>query len=991
MLLHFEGCLFESNSAKYGPAAGTGDGGALSLLITPSTKAVGGAGADAGAMPPAVCSFLATALVNNSAGAMGGAIEATFPPDTPANLRFTGDSCTGYVCTSPLVSSANTPPDVFAYDTARLWHRSVELQLVDMAFDGNSAGTDGGALAVTNGATAMANVTMAANSAGKLGGALFLSGTASLNASATAWLGNIVDELGVTSSAYGQHIYADAGAGSWNFSGGTSFAHADTSATGLSAAKTDGVHGLYQESVVVTCPAGAEVTEQDQWVTTFTASSPEWGLSQGQIITTTTGAYYNSTVNPDGSKTCNGVPVPGNDFCQLPSNVTTQNRTMCEAEYFSNFMCGNPPPVNPPMSYEAVSLGCRQCDRSEAALPAAAGQGPRQAGSASTLSSKCERCPEEWRQSGAAECDTGLVAQARGWWRPEGDGTVTKDTQFWQCFSHETACVGSKAAVAGPPAFAAQCREGHTGPVCALCKHGYAMSLRRCEKCTGDAMASAAIAAALFATLIGGCWLLYRWRLQLGIKKKFITTAKIVLGFYSLLVLVTETFSIVFPAGFHAILVVLQAVFSSIGDLSTFSCALPVSAYGQLMIWCGLLFLVLGGIGVSFQRAVREACLPSKAADDICDEPVVSSSNGTVAAAVALLSTEYNGYAFNAALVFYPFVSRAAIAVFKCREVDGMLYLEIDYNLQCEDEQWYWAAAGSTVVCLAFVFGLPLYVANGVWSGDGAISFYTEGYRAGGGRLALGWEVLEMVRKFLLTSAVLFLDQGSVRQVASALVVSVLFLVLHVRVLPFEDSTDNWLQGVALVALCIVYFAGLIIKTLPATASASSFDSLLQLSSVAVVLIVLTVPAFRKVKSWCRGVPSGRRLRLQDGGDSTDTRNNAGLFSALLSTESDVCSDQGGYALMMDDGTGIDTLEDTQAQLRREQEDHAATQAQFRREQEDHAATQAQLRREQKDHAATQAQLRELEGRAEMGLPEEAEAQCDKAKQVDASASAVPE
>jgi hypothetical protein len=36
--------------------------------------------------------------------------------------------------------------------------------------------------------------------------------------------------------------------------------------------------------------------------------------------------------------------------------------------------------------------------------------------------------------------------------------------------------------------------------------------------------------------------------------------------------------------------------------------------------------------------------------------------------------------------------------------------------------------------------------------------------------------------------------------------------VLHVRVLPFAENLDNWLQGVALTALCIIYFCGLVIK-----------------------------------------------------------------------------------------------------------------------------------------------------------------------------------
>ena len=69
-----------------------------------------------------------------------------------------------------------------------------------------------------------------------------------------------------------------------------------------------------------------------------------------------------------------------------------------------------------------------------------------------------------------------------------------------------------------------------------------------------------------------------------------------------------------------------------------------------------------------------------------------------------------------------------------------------------------------------------------------------------------------MVRKFILTSAVIFFNEGSSLQVATAVLVSIFFLVLHVCYLPFADTSDNWLQGVALVGLVLVYFIGLLIK-----------------------------------------------------------------------------------------------------------------------------------------------------------------------------------
>jgi hypothetical protein len=108
--------------------------------------------------------------------------------------------------------------------------------------------------------------------------------------------------------------------------------------------------------------------------------------------------------------------------------------------------------------------------------------------------------------------------------------------------------------------------------------------------------------------------------------------------------------------------------------------------------------------------------------------------------------------------------------------------------------------------------------------------------------------VIEMVRKFILTSAVIFFNEGSSMQVATAVLVSMFFLVLHVCYLPFADSSDNWLQGLALVALVLVYFIGLLIKVQPQKNNVDSLDALLQAVSAVVAIIGIAVPFYQMVK-----------------------------------------------------------------------------------------------------------------------------------------------
>jgi hypothetical protein len=482
------------------------------------------------------------------------------------------------------------------------------------------------------------------------------------------------------------------------------------------------------------------------------------------------------------------------------------------------------------------------------------------------------------------------------------------------------------------------------------------MRLSRCVECTGNAAASASIAATFFATVVGCGYLMFRWRLQLGIKRSFVTTAKIVVGFYSLLALVTDTFAIVYPAGFNAILAALQAAFSSIGDLSTLACALPINAYVQLLCWCCLLLALLAGICLRYLYVVGRV-----QTDDAAS--TANDDNDTTTPQRVAHRTKYTSYAFNTALIFYPFLSRASVAIFKCREVAGSLYLEVDYTIQCRDVTWYWAAAGSTVIGLVYVLGLPMYVAREVRRGSSTTHVYTEGYRTDHGRLALGWEVLEMLRKFLLTSAVIFLHQGTVSQVAVALVVSVCFLVLHVRILPFAANADNWLQGVALVALCIVYFVGLIMKALAYSDAGSPFDELLQVSSIAIFVLALAIPSCLRVKFWYRGLQKSRLL-LQDAGVSDGPGSmrdpwSSGLSNTLLSSEDFHPSEEGGrevYELARDDDD-VHTPQQLRAELRamtarfhREEENCKRAQEQFQHEQE-------KRQREQEEHQRVAVQL----------------------------------
>jgi hypothetical protein len=238
--------------------------------------------------------------------------------------------------------------------------------------------------------------------------------------------------------------------------------------------------------------------------------------------------------------------------------------------------------------------------------------------------------------------------------------------------------------------------------------------------------------------------LAYRYRRRLGLVN-YMSSVKIVVTFYSLLAVAGQTFAIAWPAGFRSVLEVVQVAFASIADTSALACVVPIDWFGKVCIWCGVLVVVVGGIWLRYvctARDLRTSVQQTSSVGGGGAEVMTSHDHSTddSTAAAAELRSRYSGLAFNAALLLYPFLSPAAVAVFDCLEVDGVSYLEADYSIRC-DGAWYLAAVGSAVICVFYVFGLPVYCGYAVWRRDQAVSFLAAGYRTDRGRIVLGWEV----------------------------------------------------------------------------------------------------------------------------------------------------------------------------------------------------------------------------------------------------------
>eukprot|EP00793_Prasinoderma_coloniale_P002951 PRCOL_00006417-RA len=74
------------------------------------------------------------------------------------------------------------------------------------------------------------------------------------------------------------------------------------------------------------------------------------------------------------------------------------------------------------------------------------------------------------------------------------------------------------------------------------------------------------------------------------------------------------------------------------------------------------------------------------------------------------------------------------------------------------------------------------------------------------------WELVELLRKLVLTGALVFVDAGGSGQVAVGLLVACFFLVSNLALRPYADAAVDRSAQAALVEIALILFAGLLVK-----------------------------------------------------------------------------------------------------------------------------------------------------------------------------------
>ena len=150
-------------------------------------------------------------------------------------------------------------------------------------------------------------------------------------------------------------------------------------------------------------------------------------------------------------------------------------------------------------------------------------------------------------------------------------------------------------------------------------------------------------------------------------------------------------------------------------------------------------------------------------------------------------------------------------------------FLKADLSVKCQDDQFK-RFTGFSYLLTVYPVAFPLVTFLALWkcltkSKKGnrrkevdpltrGLRFFYENYS----KSCWFWEIVELARKVLLTSALLLTDAQSRTYIGSAAIVSGLYTVLFTCYKPITDPSEHWLQLMSLMASSVNFTVGMLLK-----------------------------------------------------------------------------------------------------------------------------------------------------------------------------------
>ena len=164
----------------------------------------------------------------------------------------------------------------------------------------------------------------------------------------------------------------------------------------------------------------------------------------------------------------------------------------------------------------------------------------------------------------------------------------------------------------------------------------------------------------------------------------------------------------------------------------------------------------------------------------------------------------------------HPVITKSAVKLLACRRVAGQYFLDADFNIRCNSEEYMvWASTVAIPLLIIFTFGMPLVYALAMYrhvrndeleEHRNIYGFFFSGFRK-----EIWWfELWNTLRKSLFTIvALLFAPAGVMMQTWGALALLLSFLVVFSLSQPYQQDYLNNLEHGALSISVVTLLCGL--------------------------------------------------------------------------------------------------------------------------------------------------------------------------------------
>lgn len=464
---------------------------------------------------------------------------------------------------------------------------------------------------------------------------------------------------------------------------------------------------------------------------------------------------------------------------------------------------------------------------------------------------ECEDCPV------GGECPGGnVLIPKEGYWKTSPD-----DDSVYKCT--RDGCLGG---------VESACKEGYHGLVCGICDEEYAVFGHSCESCsggTGQILLHLPVIC-LVVSLLGAAWLAHTSQDDLQAKKfvesiyseKLRGMAQVFVSYIQILALIIYTISgVPWPDAFRGFVSILSFAQLNLFQILPLDCyrsgkfsfydgmvcsmILPASAFVYYSIKAKRGVSALGVVsddeatqmtemtdassGMYTPSATPRSQNAAVDSDDDDFTDTFTDTDDSDASGGLKLSKDARSpmvKKYDAVIgenlkslvtwlfILYPGSCSQLMSTFFCRKIGGSSYLVADVEYECYDGMW----AGWAMLAIAgiFMFLVAFPVATFAFLWKNKAERNKSSFHAKYGYLYTSYKVdcwhtgsMECLRKMLLVGAIVFFSPGSPTQTALAFCVAYFFLMYHIKMAPYNDSSVNRMELIAESTLTMTLFAGL--------------------------------------------------------------------------------------------------------------------------------------------------------------------------------------